>query len=130
MRLPDEHQVLSMVIPQQDGYVLTVSQNGYGKRTLLSEFPTKGRGGKGMIAMQDSARNGPLVGAVQLFVGDEIMLISDQGTMVRTRSEEISVLGRNTQGVRVIRLKEGESLVGLARIEEQGDESLGEESVE
>ncbi|MEZ5529950.1 MAG: DNA gyrase subunit A [Porticoccaceae bacterium] len=130
MRLPDEHQVLSMVIPEQDGYVLTVSQNGYGKRTLLSEFPTKGRGGKGMIAMQDSARNGPLVGAVQLFVGDEIMLISDQGTMVRTRSEEISVLGRNTQGVRVIRLKEGESLVGLARIEEQEDESLGEESVE
>ncbi|TNE78852.1 MAG: DNA gyrase subunit A, partial [Gammaproteobacteria bacterium] len=129
MRLPEEHQVLSMVIPQQDGYALTVSENGYGKRTSLSEFPTKGRGGKGMIAMQASERNGSLVGAVQLFDGDEVMLISDQGTMVRTRSEEISVLGRNTQGVRVIRLKENESLVGLARIEEQ-EEAYDEEAVE
>jgi DNA gyrase subunit A len=119
MRLPEGHKVLSMVIPEEDGRVLTVSHNGYGKRTALTEFPTKGRGGKGMIAMQASERNGPLVGAVQLFEGDEIMLISDQGTMVRTRGEEISVLGRNTQGVRVIRLKEGETMVGLARIEEQ-----------
>ncbi|WP_461480853.1 DNA topoisomerase (ATP-hydrolyzing) subunit A [Porticoccus sp.] len=129
MRLPQAHRVLSMLIPQENGCVLTVSQNGYGKRTALSEFPTKGRGGKGMIAIQASERNGPLVGAVQLFEGDEIMLISDQGTMVRTRSEEISVLGRNTQGVRVIRLKEAESLVGLARIEEQeqpSDEESGE----
>ena len=118
MRLPEGQKVLSMVIPEEDGRVLTVSNNGYGKRTALTEFPTKGRGGKGMIAMQASERNGPLVGAVQLFTGDEIMLISDQGTMVRTRGEEISVLGRNTQGVRVIRLKEGETMVGLARIEE------------
>ncbi len=133
MRLPEGYQVLSMVIPEEDGRVLTVSTNGYGKRTALTEFPTKGRGGKGMIAMQVSDRNGPLVGAVQLFDGDEIMLISDQGTMVRTRSEEISVLGRNTQGVRVIRLKENETLVGLARIEEQepvvGDVS-DEDSIE
>lgn len=133
MRLPEGHKVLSMVIPEEDGRVLTVSNNGYGKRTALTEFPTKGRGGKGMIAMQASERNGPLVGAVQLFEGDEIMLISDQGTMVRTRGEEISVLGRNTQGVRVIRLKEGETMVGLARIEEQeqqepleGEASAGE----
>jgi len=118
MRLPEGHQVLSMVIPEEDGRVLTVSNNGYGKRTALTEFPTKGRGGKGMIAIQASERNGPLVGAVQMFEGDEIMLISDQGTMVRTRGDEISVLGRNTQGVRVIRLQEAESLVGLARIEE------------
>ncbi len=129
MRLPEKHCVLSMLIPQENGCVLTVSENGYGKRTALSEFPTKGRGGKGMIAIQASERNGPLVGAVQLFEGDEIMLISDQGTMVRTRSEEISVLGRNTQGVRVIRLKEAESLVGLARIEEQ-EQPSDEESVE
>ena len=118
MRLPEGQKVLSMVIPEEDGCVLTVSNNGYGKRTALTEFPTKGRGGKGMIAIQSSERNGPLVGAVQLFQGDEIMLISDQGTMVRTRSDEISQLGRNTQGVRVIRLKEGETMVGLARIEE------------
>ena len=128
MRLPEGHKVLSMLIPEEDGRVLTVSNNGYGKRTALTEFPTKGRGGKGMIAIQASERNGPLVGAVQLFEGDEIMLISDQGTMVRTRSEEISVLGRNTQGVRVIRLKEGETMVGLARIEEQ--EQVEQEQVD
>ena len=126
MRLPEGHKVLSMVIPEEGGRVLTVSDNGYGKRTALTEFPTKGRGGKGMIAMQTSERNGPLVGAVQLFEGDEIMLISDQGTMVRTRGEEISVLGRNTQGVRVIRLKKDEIMVGLARIEEQEEIEDGE----
>ena len=126
MRLPEGHKVLSMVIPEEGGRVLTVSNNGYGKRTALTEFPTKGRGGKGMIAMQASERNGPLVGAVQLFEGDEIMLISDQGTMVRTRGEEISVLGRNTQGVRVIRLKKDETMVGLARIEEQEEIEGGE----
>lgn len=130
MRLPEGHKVLSMVIPEEDGRVLTVSNNGYGKRTALTEFPTKGRGGKGMIAIQASERNGPLVGAVQLFEGDEIMLISDQGTMVRTRGEEISVLGRNTQGVRVIRLKEGETMVGLARIEEQEEIESGESTEE
>jgi len=119
MRLTSEHKVLSMIIPQDDGYALTVSYNGYGKRTKLTEFPTKGRGGKGMLAMQASDRNGPLVGVVQLYDRDEIMLISDQGTMVRTRCDEISVLGRNTQGVRVIRLKDSEVMVGLARIEEQ-----------
>ncbi|MBL4566751.1 MAG: DNA gyrase subunit A, partial [Porticoccus sp.] len=130
MRLPEGHKVLSMLIPEESGRVLTVSVNGYGKRTALTEFPTKGRGGKGMIAIQVSERNGPLVGAVQLFEGDEIMLISDQGTMVRTRGEEISVLGRNTQGVRVIRLKKGETMVGLARIEEQeqADDFVDDES--
>jgi DNA gyrase subunit A len=119
MRLPAEHKVLSMIIPADNGYALTVSASGYGKRTKLTEFPTKGRGGKGMIAMQASNRNGPLVGVVQLFDRDEIMLISDQGTMVRTRCDEISVLGRNTQGVRVIRLRDQEIMVGLARVEEQ-----------
>jgi DNA gyrase subunit A len=119
MRLPIEHKVLSMIIPADNGYALTVSASGYGKRTNLTEFPTKGRGGKGMIAMQASKRNGPLVGVVQLFDRDEIMLISDQGTMVRTRCDEISVLGRNTQGVRVIRLRDQEIMVGLARVEEQ-----------
>jgi DNA gyrase subunit A len=119
MRLPAEHKVLSMIIPADNGYALTVSASGYGKRTNLTEFPTKGRGGKGMIAMQASRRNGPLVGVVQLFDRDEIMLISDQGTMVRTRCDEISVLGRNTQGVRVIRLRDQEIMVGLARVEEQ-----------
>jgi DNA gyrase subunit A len=118
MRIPDEHSVISMVVPEQDGLLLTVCENGYGKRTHITEFPTKGRGGKGMIAIQASERNGPLVGVTQLFDGDEIMLISDQGTMVRTRGDEVSIVGRNTQGVRVIRLKENEKLVSLARIDE------------
>jgi|TARA_B100001094_G_scaffold9946_2_gene8960 DNA gyrase subunit A len=118
MRLPEAHKVISMVIPEDDGFLLTVCENGFGKRTVVTEFPTKGRGGKGMIAIQASDRNGPLVGATQLFSGDEIMLISDQGTMVRTRGDEVSVVGRNTQGVRIIRLKENENLVSLARIAE------------
>ena len=126
MRLSTEHRVISMVIPEANGYLLTVCDNGYGKRTSTVEFPTKGRGGKGMIAIQASDRNGPLVGATQLFDGDEIMLISDQGTMVRTRGDEVSVVGRNTQGVRIIRLKENENLVSLARIAEPDEIEKGE----
>jgi DNA gyrase subunit A len=126
MRLSTEHRVISMVIPAVNGYLLTVCDNGYGKRTSAVEFPTKGRGGKGMIAIQASDRNGPLVGATQLFDGDEIMLISDQGTMVRTRGDEVSVVGRNTQGVRIIRLKENENLVSLARIAEPDEIEEGE----
>ncbi|MBT5387990.1 MAG: DNA gyrase subunit A [Porticoccaceae bacterium] len=129
MRLPEEHSVISMVVPETDGFLLTVCENGYGKRTKVDEFPTKGRGGKGMIAIQASERNGPLVGATQLFAGDEIMLISDQGTMVRTRGDEVSVVGRNTQGVRIIRLKENENLVSLARIAEPEEEALIEGEV-
>jgi DNA gyrase subunit A len=85
-----------------------------------------------MIAIQASERNGPLVGATQLFAGDEIMLISDQGTMVRTRGDEVSVVGRNTQGVRIIRLKDNENLVSLARIAEPEEEELveGEDNLE
>ncbi|MBV33040.1 MAG: DNA gyrase subunit A [Porticoccaceae bacterium] len=128
MRLTDGAKVISMVIPEENGYLLTVCDNGFGKRTECSEFPTKGRGGKGMIAIQASDRNGPLVGATQLFAGDQIMLISDQGTMVRTRSEEVSVVGRNTQGVRVIRLKHSERLVSLARIAEAEEMDILERS--
>ena len=130
MRLGQGHKVISMLIPATDGFLLAVCENGFGKRTDLNEFPTKGRGGKGMIAIQASDRNGPLVGATQLFPGDEIMLISDQGTMVRTRGDEISIVGRNTQGVRIIRLKENEHLVRLARISEPSDESLGQDNLE
>ena len=124
MRLPEGQEVISMVVPEEDGFLLTVCENGYGKRTKVDEFPTKGRGGKGMIAIQASERNGPLVGATQLFAGDEIMLISDQGTMVRTRGDEVSVVGRNTQGVRIIRLKDSENLVRLARIAEPEEEEF------
>ena len=128
IRLPEGERVLSLIIPQQGGKVLAVSENGYGKQTPVEDYPTKGRGGLGVIAIQSSERNGQLVGAEQVLDGDEVMLISDQGTLVRTRCEEISVSGRNTQGVRVIRLKEGEQLVGLARIEEQGDSDADEDA--
>jgi DNA gyrase subunit A len=122
IRLGDGHSMISLIIPQTDGKVLTVSANGYGKRTIIEDFPTKGRGNKGVIAMSTSDRNGKLVGAVQVFDGDELMLISNQGTLVRTRTDEVSILGRNTQGVRVIRTKEGESLVGVERIDEPAPE--------
>jgi len=121
IRMDSEHRVISMVIPQQGGKVLTISENGYGKRTAIEEFPTKGRGSQGVIGMQTTERNGLMVGAVQVFDGDEIMLISDQGTLVRTRVDEVSVLGRNTQGVRLIKVKEGEHLIGVERIQESAN---------
>jgi DNA gyrase subunit A len=118
IRMADGEKMISLIIPAEGGKVLTVSQKGYGKRTEVFDFPTKGRGTQGVIAMQTSDRNGALVGAVQVFAGDELMLISDQGTLVRTRGDEVSILGRNTQGVRVIKLKPNEKLVGVERIEE------------
>jgi DNA gyrase subunit A len=124
IRLAEGYEVISMVLPAEDGKVLTVSENGYGKRTKVDEYATKGRAGKGMIAMQTSDRNGKVVGAVQVFDGDEIMLISDQGTLVRTRVDEVSLSGRNTQGVRVIKVKDGEHLMGVERIESIQDDEI------
>jgi len=124
VKLDGTANVIALIIPQEDGMVLTASENGYGKKTAASEFPLRGRGGMGVIAMQCTERNGELAGAVQVLDGDDVMLISDMGTMVRTRTSEISELGRNTQGVRLIRVAEGEKLIGIARIEEpEEDES-------
>ena len=111
-------KMISLIIPSDEKQILTVSENGYGKRTNSSEYPVYGRGGQGVIGMQVSERNGKVVGAVQVSESDEIMLISDKGTLVRTRVEEVSVQGRNTQGVRLIRLKDGEKLVGLEQVDE------------
>jgi DNA gyrase subunit A len=122
--LGENQSVISLIVPEEDGKVLTASQRGYGKRTAMSEFPTKGRGTKGVIAMVCSERNGKLVGAKQVFDGDEVMLISDQGTLVRTRVEEISTLGRNTQGVTLIRVADDEKLVSIERIQEPTVEEL------
>lgn len=112
------HKLISLIVPKVSGRILTVTENGYGKRTENDEFPAKGRGGKGVIAMSTSDRNGSLVGAVQVWDGDEMMLISNQGTAVRTRVDEVSLLGRNTQGVRVIRTRDREALVSVSRIAE------------
>ncbi len=128
VKLDESAQVISLMVPQVGGQVLTASENGYGKKTSVDEFPLRGRGGQGVIAMQCTERNGQLAGAVQVFDGDDVMLISNRGTLVRTRSGEISSLGRNTQGVMLIRLTEEEALVGIARIEEP-DEEEGESAV-
>ncbi|MCY0965824.1 DNA gyrase subunit A [Parathalassolituus penaei] len=114
--LGDDQAVIALIVPEEGGAILTASERGYGKRTDVTEFPTKGRGTQGVIAMVTNDRNGKLVGAVQVFENDEVMLISDQGTLVRTRVREVSLLGRNTQGVTLIKVDEKEKLVGLERI--------------
>ncbi|KGK14916.1 DNA topoisomerase (ATP-hydrolyzing) subunit A [Vibrio navarrensis] len=130
MKLADGDQVVSLIVPKNEGDVLTVTENGYGKRTSLSEYPTKGRGTQGVVSIKVSERNGSVVGAVQVDEGDEFMMITDAGTLVRTRVAEVSQVGRNTQGVTLIRTAEDESVVGLQRIEEveevellEGDEA-------
>jgi DNA gyrase subunit A len=120
MRLPTGQRLISMIIPESGAQILTASENGYGKRTGLAGFPRRGRGGQGVIAIQTSERNGALVGAVQVRDEDELMLISDQGTLVRTRVAEVSVSGRNTQGVTLIKVAEDEHLVGVVRLQDVG----------
>ena len=100
-----------------EGDILTVTERGYGKRTKPEEHSRQGRGGQGVIGIQTSPRNGRLISALQVTDDDDIMLISDGGTLVRTHANEISTLGRNTQGVTLIRLRDDENLVGLARIQ-------------
>ncbi len=123
IRVAEGASVISLIMPQPEGRILTASENGFGKQSRNEDYPVRGRGGKGVIAIQMSERNGALIGAVQVFDGDEVILISDQGTLVRTRSSEVSVLGRNTQGVTLIKVQEGEKLVQVARVAETMDES-------
>ena len=118
IKLKPGEEMISLIIPADNGQILIASENGYGKRTRLDEFSVIGRGGQGMIAMKTGGRNGAVVGAVQVYGDDEMILISDQGILVRTRTEEVSMQGRNTQGVRLINLSEGEHLVGLERVAE------------
>jgi DNA gyrase subunit A len=119
-------RVIALIVPSEDRTVLLATQKGYGKRTPVTDFRSQGRGGQGIIAVQTSARNGPLVGAALVGEEDEIMLITDGGTLVRTRVREVPVLSRNTQGVKLISLSEGERLVGLAPVVEEGGEALSE----
>ena len=115
-------KVVSLVIPKNNGEILTATQNGYGKRTKLDEYPTKSRNTKGVISIKVSERNGKVVAAAQVEENDQIMLITDAGTLVRTRVSEVSIVGRNTQGVRLIRTSEAEHVVSLERICEVDDE--------
>jgi DNA gyrase subunit A len=128
IRLAPGHEVISLIVMGEPGLILTASTNGYGKLTSEEEFPLHGRGGQGVIALQTTERNGQLVGALRVSLDDEIMLISSGGTLVRTPVKEISLQGRNTQGVRLIRLDEGERLVGLERIVAEGGEEEGDSS--
>ena len=130
IRMSGEFKMISLIIPSPEKQILTVSENGYGKRTNINEYPVYGRGGQGVIGMQASERNGKVVGAVQVCESDEIMLISDKGTLVRTRVDEVSVQGRNTQGVRLIRLRGGETLVGLEQVDEPNVEGEVSEALE
>ncbi|MGK0397346.1 MAG: DNA gyrase subunit A, partial [Candidatus Azotimanducaceae bacterium] len=125
IKLKATQRVISLIIPEADGELLIASENGYGKRSRLEDYSVIGRGGQGVIGMKLGDRNGEMVGAIQMLPGDEVILISDQGTLVRTRGDEVSIQGRNTQGVRLINLVAGESLVGLARVQEP-EEVLGE----
>ncbi|MDY4593784.1 MAG: DNA topoisomerase (ATP-hydrolyzing) subunit A [[Pasteurella] aerogenes] len=127
-------KVVSLVVPKNQGEILTATQHGYGKRTALDEYPTKSRNTKGVISIKVSERNGKVVAAAQVEENDQIMLITDAGTLVRTRVNEVSIVGRNTQGVRLIRTAENEQLVSLERIcevdEDECDESVVENSEE
>ena len=112
--LEENQSVIALIMPNKDNEILTVSENGYGKRSKVEDFRKTKRGAKGVIAMQLSERNGKLISANQVSDEDQVILISDKGTLVRTKVSEISVIGRNTQGVRVIKLKANEKLNGMA----------------
>ncbi|HKK14147.1 MAG TPA: DNA gyrase C-terminal beta-propeller domain-containing protein, partial [Gammaproteobacteria bacterium] len=126
IRLQEGRRVIALIIVDE-GCVLTATANGYGKRTPVEDYPVHGRGGQGVISVQTGGRNGPVVGAVLVHEQDEIMLISNAGTLVRTRVGEVSMMSRNTQGVKLISLGEGEQLVGIERIAEEDNGGEPEE---
>lgn len=125
IKMAEGQKVISLIVVDDSASILTATENGYGKRTAAVDYPSKGRGGQGVISIQASERNGAVVGAVQVTDQDEFMMISNAGTLIRTSVEDVRVMGRNTQGVRLIRLVEGEKLVEIERIELLGD---GEDS--
>ncbi|MBO9470191.1 DNA gyrase subunit A [Endozoicomonas sp. G2_2] len=124
IRLPDDEADAAVIglIVIRDGEILTVTAQGYGKRTPVEDYPLRGRGGQGVLALKQSDKTGAVVGATQVLEDDEIMLISNMGTLIRTAVAEISVLGRNTQGVRIIRVADDQHLVGVDRIVTEDDE--------
>jgi DNA gyrase subunit A len=124
--LRDDQKVIALNVVQPEGEILTATVHGFGKRTTLDEYRATGRGGVGMISIQVSERNGNVIGAVQVRDEDEVMLISDQGTLVRIRANDVSSVGRNTQGVRLIRLSDEETLIGLQPILGIDDEGESE----
>ena len=130
VRLGEGQRVISLMIAEADRTILTVTENGFGKRTPVDQFPLRGRGGMGVISIKASERNGSQVGAVLVDESDEVMLITNGGTLVRTPVSDISVMGRDTQGVTMIRLSKKEKLVGIERIESLADEAPGQAEAE
>jgi DNA gyrase subunit A len=110
--------------------ILSVTENGFGKRTPIDAYPLQSRGGKGVITIQTTPRNGKLVGVQQITEQDDVMLITDKGKIIRLRGEEISVIGRNTQGVKLIELEAGERVMAVTRLAEREDEQGGQEAEE
>ncbi|HFD7558981.1 TPA: DNA topoisomerase (ATP-hydrolyzing) subunit A [Providencia rettgeri] len=129
IKLMDNDKVVSLIIPRGEGHILTVTENGYGKRTEEAEYPTKSRATQGVISIKVSERNGNVVGAIQVDETDQIMMITDAGTLVRTRVSEVSVVGRNTQGVTLIRTAEDEKVVGLQRVAETDDDENNDDEI-
>lgn len=121
IRLQSGQKVISLIIAQPEAQVLTATANGYGKRTEITDYPQHGRGGQGVIAIQVTERNGAVIGAALVVEQDEVMLISTGGSLVRIRAAEVSVVGRNTQGVRLIHLSDDDALVGFERVAELDD---------
>jgi DNA gyrase subunit A len=122
MNIAKSDKVISIIKVNPESHLLTVSENGYGKRTNISEFSGQKRGGKGVIALNTSQRNGRMVSAVQVVDGDEVMLIGNRGTLIRTQVDQISIIGRNTQGVKVVTTREEEKLVDAVGFKETLDE--------
>ncbi len=122
IRLADKDEVVSLIVAQPENPILTATEKGYGKRTALDEYRAQARGGAGVISIKTSARNGKVVGAIQVTDEDEMMLISNKGTLVRARAADVSIIGRNTQGVTLINIAKGEKLVSVAKIAETDEE--------
>ena len=122
IRLQADQSVISLVVANSEGTILTATELGYGKRTDVTEYRVTGRGGQGVISIQVNERNGKAIRALQVYEGDEAMLITDKGTLVRFKVDELSIIGRNTQGVRLINVTSGEHVVGMQRIEEISEE--------
>lgn len=129
MRLEGDSKVIAMLVAQEDDVtVLTVTENGYGKRTPINDYTRHGRGTKGMISIQTSERNGKVVSALLVNDNDEIILLNSAGKLVRTRVNEIRVMGRNTQGVRLISMDQGVTVIGVERVTENDDGAAEDET--
>jgi len=116
--------VVSLIVANEVDPILTATEFGFGKRTKIDEYRPQARGGSGVISIKTTDRNGKVVGAIQVTDDDEMMLISDQGTLVRARSADVSIIGRNTQGVTLINISKGEKLVSVEKIAETEEDSF------